>query len=90
MDTDSLAYLRRKIHEGVITVTFKKINGDIRVMDCTTNTDFIPPSAWPSGKQTISEDAQERTIRVYDVKAQGWRSFVADNVIEILFPVKAH
>lgn len=79
MDTQ---ILRKSLNERVVTVTFKKKNGDIRVMDCTTNLDSVPPSAWPTGKISLSEESRDNTIRVYDVKAQGWRSFVVKNVVE--------
>jgi hypothetical protein len=78
-----LKELRSELHTRTVTVTFKKVNGDIRIMDCTTNPDLIPPSGWPQGKVQISEETSERTVRVYDVKAQGWRSFVFENVIEV-------
>jgi hypothetical protein len=81
MDT---AELRSQLHQRVCTVTFKKINGDLRVMDCTTKLDLIPPSGWPEGKVELSEDTQAKTIRAYDVKAQGWRSFLVANVMEFV------
>jgi hypothetical protein len=76
--------LRSKLHEGKVTVTFTKVNGDVRVMDCTLNMELVPPSGWPQGKIELSEDTSNRTIRVYDLKAQGWRSFVFDNVTNIV------
>lgn len=79
MDTQ---ILRKSLNERVVTVTFKKKNGDIRVMDCTTNLDSVPPSEWPTGKISLSEESRDNTVRVYDVKARGWRSFVIENVVE--------
>jgi hypothetical protein len=78
-----LQQLKSLLHSGVAQVTFKKINGDIRIMDCTLNGELIPPSAWPEGKVQISEEAKSRTLRVFDVKAQGWRSFLIANIIEV-------
>lgn len=77
------AEIRSILSLRIATITFRKVNGDLRVMDCTTNGKFIPPSAWPSGKVTISEEVHDRTIRVFDVKAQQWRSFIVENVIEV-------
>jgi hypothetical protein len=66
-----------KLKEGQHTVTFTKINGDERIMDCTLKTEFIPEDMRPTDKATTySEDV----IRVYDVKANGWRSFRFDSV----------
>lgn len=75
--------IRALLHDRVCTVTFKKINGELRVMDCTTKLDFVPPSAWPENKIEISEDTVTRAVRAFDVKAQGWRSFLVANVISI-------
>lgn len=74
--------LRTELSKRIVTVTFKKVDGDLRVMDCTTNLEHVPPSAWPKGKVELSEQAKERSVRVFDVKAQGWRSFLSENVIE--------
>jgi hypothetical protein len=78
--------LRSLLRQNVVTVTFTKVNGDIRVMDCTTKWELIPPSGWPQGKIELSEETSNKTIRVYDVKAQGWRSFIIDNVTQVDLP----
>lgn len=78
---ERIEYLLAK---SVVTVTFKKVNGDLRIMDCTTNMQFVPPSSWPSnGKSEVSNS--DKTIRVYDVIAEGWRSFLVENVIEVSY-----
>lgn len=79
-----LSELKQELHKRIVTVTFKKVNGDIRVMECTTNLDVIPPSQWPKEKP-ITEEKKDygSQIRVFDVKAQGWRSFKYENVIEV-------
>ena len=75
--------VKATLNQRVATVTFKKVNGDLRVMDCTTNFDLIPPSGWPQGKIELSEETKNQTIRVYDLRAQGWRSFKIENFISI-------
>jgi hypothetical protein len=32
------------LHQGICTVTFTKVNGDERVMQCTLSSEMIPPS----------------------------------------------
>jgi len=76
--------LKQSLAAGIVTVTFKKVNGDIRVMDCTTNLQHVPPSKWPKDKIQLSEESKDKTFRVYDVNAQGWRSFHSDSVIEFV------
>jgi hypothetical protein len=80
MDFESL---RKALHDRKLVVKFRKVNGDLREMTCTTNLDLVPPSSWPTGKNELSEEASKRTIRVYDTNAQGWRSFIFDNIIEV-------
>jgi hypothetical protein len=67
------------LRAGIATVTFNKVNGDERVMECTLNEDFIPEIARP---KTDDEGVQRtiEVIRVYDVRAAGWRSFRVENV----------
>ena len=73
--------LRSTLRKNKVEVTFTKLNGDERVMTCTTNADLIPPSAWPQ-ESTLEEEnsSHKRQVRVYDVNAQGWRSFIFDRV----------
>lgn len=78
-----LSELKAKLSEGVVKVTFKKVNGDLRIMDCTTKADLIPPPTTPAKPVQVSEETKERVVRVYDVNANGWRSFVLANVIEV-------
>ena len=80
MDTQTL---RKELHKRGVIVTFKKKNGELREMHCTTNLDLVPPSSWPKGETELSEETRASNIRVYDVEAQGWRSFLSENVIEV-------
>lgn len=73
--------IKATLNQRVATVTFKKVNGDLRVMECTTNLDKVPPSQWP--KESTGVKTESKAIRVFDVKAQGWRSFLIENFISI-------
>lgn len=66
------------LNKGIVVVTFKKVNGEVREMSCTKNISHIPPSMLPKGTST---NINENTIRVFDTNAQGWRSFIKQNVI---------
>lgn len=76
----------KQLREGVITVTFTKVNGDEREMDCTLNMDIIPTSAHPKSDGNVREgvDATINAIKCYDVNAQGWRSFLFDKVKKVV------
>lgn len=75
--------LKTELRNRVVTVTFTKKNGDMRKMDCTLNLQLVPPSKWPKEKD-VSENVNQPAVRVYDVKAGGWRSFLISNVIEAI------
>jgi|TARA_B110000503_G_scaffold118357_1_gene179212 hypothetical protein len=71
----------KALRSGIARVTFTKVNGDVRVMDCTLKSDLIPESQRPA---TVPDDegvlVTLDVIRVFDVKADGWRSFRVANV----------
>ena len=79
-----LLTLKKELNSRVVTVTFLKKNGDIRVMNCTTDLNQVPPSFWPASRPLHEEKPDYGDqVRVYDVTAQGWRSFLFENVIDI-------
>lgn len=63
---------------GIASVTFTKLNGDERVMTCTKSYDVIPEQYHPK-----SDKKTNGTINVWDVNAQGWRSFKYDRVSKV-------
>jgi hypothetical protein len=75
--------LQRQLHKEILEVTFTKVNGDERIMNCTLIENVVPSST-----TVIKEDAPERKVNqdimsVWDVDAKGWRSFRVDNVTRI-------
>ena len=66
-----------KLKQGVVRVNFTKKDGDVRDMKCTLVSSIIPQEMQPKGELN---NITESVIRVYDVDALGWRSFVVANV----------
>jgi len=63
-----------------VRVSFTKLDGTIRNMECTTNLDLIPVEFHP--KQNDSDRVpNDKVVCAYDLENNGWRSFIADNVI---------
>jgi hypothetical protein len=60
-------------------VKFTKVNGETRDMTCTRVIDRIPEEMRPKGTEPEGK-GYEDTLRVFDVKAKGWRSFRVDKV----------
>ena len=65
-----------------VKVTFIKKNGDERVMECTTNLNFIPESLQPKeGSEKVN--FSNEVARVFDKEKQAWRSFRFDSIIKV-------
>jgi hypothetical protein len=68
-----------------VTVTFTKKDGTERVMHCTLDPTKLPP-------QPIKENVKERKenldiLSVYDLEANGWRSFTVKSIKNIKLEV---
>lgn len=59
------------LREQILTVTFLKLDGDQRVMTCTKSQALIPEASLPK----TGRGSKAGTVNVWDVNAQGWRSF---------------
>lgn len=71
------------LKSSVCKVTFTKVNGDTRVMRCTLVRDMIPTNVTPKVFDDEKVEAgPSEVIRVFDLTAQGWRSFKVANVTE--------
>lgn len=71
--------LNQMLREQILTVTFLKLDGDQRVMTCTKSQALIPEASLPK----TGREPKAGTINVWDVNAQGWRSFKYDRVQKI-------
>lgn len=72
-------YLRERLQAGIMRVTFDKVNGDRRIMTCTLQEQYLPALvSWPSERPEPKD-----SLAVWDLNANGWRSFRLDKVISI-------
>lgn len=62
-------------------VIFTKLNGEERDMLCTLREDLIPQATKEPITQKAVREINVEVIPVWDVKAEGWRSFRVDNVV---------
>lgn len=80
----NISFDKQKILEqlqtGVALVTFTKADGSLRDMKCTLQPRLLPASLKQS---TISLDQESDALRVYDLEADGWRSFKISRLISI-------
>jgi hypothetical protein len=70
------------LEQGICTVTFTKVNGELRHMPCTLKTDLLPAVVSESGtdkKKKINTD----NLSVWCTDKNEWRSFKVANVQEV-------
>jgi dephospho-CoA kinase len=81
-DDVSKKWLKSILNSNICTITFTKKNGDQRVMKCTLDEQHFP--AIQKEATEVSEVRQKSTeaLSVFDVEAQGWRSFRWDSIIK--------
>ena len=71
-------YLRERLQSGIVRITFDKVNGDRRIMTCTLQEQYLPP---PAAEEKRPEPKD--SFAVWDLTANGWRSFRLDKIIAI-------
>ena len=71
-----------QLETNTCRVIFKKVNGDERDMMCTLRSDIVPaaPKSDPITQKKV-RNINEEVLPVYDIKAEGWRSFRLDKVV---------
>ena len=79
--------LKSKLQDGIHSFVFTKKDGTERGMNGTTNLTYVPTEKHPKQIDESAPDykprkVSENTISVYDVDADGWRSFIFDNLVE--------
>ncbi len=73
------------LSDCLVEVTFLKLDGDERIMTCTLMPEHLPEANRDDKlSQTKVRNLEERVIVVWDVNAQGWRSFRYDRVKKVV------
>ena len=72
------------LHKGICKVTFEKVDGTTRIMNCTLKPTIL---AQESGGGFIQKETQlteeaknSEVVPVWDIDSQGWRSFRVSSV----------
>ncbi len=68
--------LRKHLETAAATVRFRKANGELRTLECTL-ADYLLPETTQRSNHPEGE-----TMIVYDLEADGWRSFRLESVID--------
>lgn len=67
-----------------VTITFKKINGEIRIMNCTLCKNVIPLASKedPLSQKKI-RDISPEVLTVWDIDKKDWRSIRWINIVKV-------
>ena len=76
-------WLAGMLEQSVVEVTFTKKDGTERVMNCTLLEDYLPETT--GAGRSAGSDA----LAVYDVDADGWRSFRWDSIKAVKLSVES-
>jgi hypothetical protein len=77
--------LIQQLFENIVTVNFIKMNGELRIMKCTLKEDYLPERLGVESKDLIWDEKNNKSkesLSVWDIEANGWRSFRWDNLKE--------
>jgi len=79
MERDQLQQL---LKTSTVRITFEKVNGEKRVMNCTLQTQLLPDQI--DIEEVISEKRINlETLAVWDLDKKDWRSFRLDKILDI-------
>ena len=83
-DETGREWLRELLRERVVGVVFTKKDGTERVMQATLSENLIPETQ-NSEKSATTRKKSDEALAVWDIEAEGWRSFRWDSVKTINF-----
>lgn len=72
--------LKEKLRNGEARFTYKKKNGDERTARGTLKKEIYGEANEPKG---TAKSVPENQIRYFDLDSNGWRSFIAENLVSV-------
>ncbi len=81
----SREFLAKTLATGSFSVTFTKVDGTERVMQCTIAPHLIPEEKMPNPENSreVSLKKNLDILRVYDLEKEDWRSFRVESVTDV-------
>jgi hypothetical protein len=74
-------YVVKRLKESVCHVTFTKVDGTERVMECTLLPQYLPEEF--RNRAPMLTETVGNAVSVWDVQNGGWRSFRLDSIKSI-------
>ena len=75
--------LQSQLQREILEVTFTKVNGDKRIMNCKLMEGILPSNPTEEAKKEAKKKVNEDVLSVWDVDASGWRSFRVKNITRV-------
>jgi len=82
-------WLKGLLEENTVEVVFTKKDGTDRVMNCTLKEDVLPSVQKEIEEDSITKTKAKDALAVWDVDANGWRSFRWDSIKSVNFSLGA-
>ena len=80
--------IRELLRNNALNVTFTKVNGSERKMICTLNGSLVPLVPADPDKPVKARAPRPDVCTVWDLEADGWRSFRFDSITDVSFSVE--
>lgn len=74
--------LVNRLRGNVLVVTFEKVDGTTRTMQCTLKPEYLPEEY--RNKAPMLTETAPTAVSVWDVENGGWRSFRVDSVRSVV------
>lgn len=74
-------WLISHLRNGKVEIKFTKVDGTIRVMNCSLSPTLLPVATQVT--ESTKRSTTPNVIRVFDIDKQAWRSFKIENVIAV-------
>lgn len=75
--------LKPILARGESQIVFEKVDGTIRSLRCTRDTDIIPSDLVESEGSQVHRKESIEALPVWDTESHGWRSFKLDSLVSI-------
>jgi len=69
-----------ELYAGITTVSFTKVNGDRRDMNCTLNKAYIPAKRADASNKVRKENPEVQAV--WDTDKKAWRSFRWNSILK--------
>jgi hypothetical protein len=81
MNTPTRDQLSELLHTGECVVEFTKVNGEVRIMNCTLKSELFTPPVVIDPSISTDKKINPDILNVWCLDKKAWRSFRIANVI---------